>query len=66
MNVDVQASGSLVVEMLDAGTGKAVAGHTAQDCVPIMGNFVDVCLPSPTNPAALPTSFTRRSSDWRL
>ena len=64
--MDVQASGSLVVEMLDAGTGKALAGHTAQDCVPIMGNFVDVCLHSPTNPAALPTSFTRRSSDWRL
>ena len=44
--MDVQASGSLVVEMLDAGTGKALAGHTAQDCVPIMGNYVDVRTPS--------------------
>ena len=52
MNVDVQASGSLVVEMLDAGTGKAVAGHAAQDCVPIMGNYVDVRTPPRTRSSA--------------
>ena len=58
--MDVQASGSLVVEMLDAGTGKAVAGHAAQDCVPIMGNYVDV-----RTPESWPRpQFPRRSSDW--
>ena len=68
--MDVQASGSLVVEMLDAGTGKAVAGHTAQDCVPIMGNFVDVRTPSrprPQPPLADPTSLDGLlTASWRL
>ena len=68
--MDVQASGSLVVEMLDAGTGKALAGHTAQDCVPIMGNFVDVRTPSrprPQPPPADPTSLDGLlTASWRL
>ena len=66
--MDVQASGSLVVEMLDAGTGKAVAGHTAQECVPIMGNYVDVRTPPRTpqqrcRPASLDGLLT---ASWRL
>ena len=57
MNVDVQASGSLVVEMLDAGTGKALTGHTAQDCVPIMGNYVDVRPPANPKQRCRPASL---------
>ena len=48
VNADVQASGSLVVEVVDAATGKAVAGHAAEECLPIMGNYVDVPPPPPS------------------